>query len=97
LARLRPGLAAELIELFRESVPVRLSAFDQALARDDLGGLVEVAHALKGEASAVGARQLAELCSQLEQYGRQGATAKTRALLAELTPTCERTLAAFAR
>jgi HPt (histidine-containing phosphotransfer) domain-containing protein len=68
-----PGLLRELVETFRTDSPPRLDAIVEAARRGDGHDLMRAAHGLKSSAANMGARILAELCSDLETRGRGGA------------------------
>jgi HPt (histidine-containing phosphotransfer) domain-containing protein len=66
-----------------------------ALARGDFPALATVAHTLKGESSAVGARELAELCGELQRCSQECERTQAMALVAALEPTFQRALVAL--
>ncbi|HUR18519.1 MAG TPA: Hpt domain-containing protein [Acidimicrobiales bacterium] len=76
-----PGLAAELVTMFVEDVPLRLEALRTAAAEGDLKELGQVAHTLKGTSSNLGAAQLAACCSALQAGAGRGSTPEIAALL----------------
>lgn len=61
-----PDPIAELVDLFVEDLPLRLTALKEACEKFNPVDLKAAAHTLKGSASNVGGRRLAELCSQVE-------------------------------
>ena len=65
-------LLAELIDLFREDAPGRISGMRDAIAREDWVALASWAHSLKGSCGSLGALHMAELCARLERVGRAG-------------------------
>jgi len=65
-------LLAELIDLFVEDAPRRVDGMRDAIAREDWPALAAWAHSLKGSCGSLGAIDMAELCSHLEQLGRSG-------------------------
>jgi CheY-like chemotaxis protein len=95
LAQLPPELAGQLIVLFREIVPSRLASLDAAMLHQDPAALIDAAHSLKGEAVAVGALELGELCSQIERADPGCALSVVQALLAQLDPAVQRAFTAL--
>jgi HPt (histidine-containing phosphotransfer) domain-containing protein len=75
----RPALAA-IVHDFLESGPRRLREIADALGRRDVEALCWAAQALAGAARLLGARELAEACSTLEDAGRDGSWAHLPAL-----------------
>lgn len=84
------GLVAELVELFVGDVPPRLEAMRQALSARDPEALTRTAHSLKGSAATLGADGMAELCRQMEAYGRAGEVPQAEGLLESLEVEFER-------
>jgi HPt (histidine-containing phosphotransfer) domain-containing protein len=66
------ALLRELVELFMQDTPPRMVALEDAMQKQDGQALERAAHALKSSCANMGARQLASLCKQLEDSGRQG-------------------------
>jgi len=64
-------LLQEMIDLFIEDSPNRLSDLESALAADDLEALADAAHAIKGMAGHFFAVRLTALAVDLEQSARQ--------------------------
>jgi CheY-like chemotaxis protein/HPt (histidine-containing phosphotransfer) domain-containing protein len=62
----------ELAESFLESAPRCLAGIDAALAHGDAGMLTAQAHALRGISRTVGALDLANLCTELEDVTTRG-------------------------
>ena len=74
-----PDVVVELIDLYAEDTPRRLTAMRGAAAAGDLVALRRAAHGLKGSSASLGARRVALLCEELEQLPdrellRQGET-----------------------
>jgi signal transduction histidine kinase/HPt (histidine-containing phosphotransfer) domain-containing protein len=61
-----------LLNQFHISVRDSIDALHAAVAAHDASALKRTAHKLKGTASALGARQLAALCLELEKMGHEG-------------------------
>ncbi len=72
-------LKAKLVELFVQDIGMRLEDLRDAVQRADLPAVARIAHAIKGSAANLGARQLAQLCADIE----------TRAGTAEFDVTSE--------
>lgn len=90
LAPGEPEIVAELVGQFLEEAPARVVAVQQALADGDASALRQAAHLLKGEASSLGALELADACEQLETLGRAGSLDGADALAARLDAAFER-------
>jgi two-component system sensor histidine kinase/response regulator len=66
----RPEPLVELIELFLKDAQPKLERMNSALERKDFTSLALAAHSLKGSASNLGARRLADLCATLEKRAK---------------------------
>jgi HPt (histidine-containing phosphotransfer) domain-containing protein len=73
------ALRAELVQLFRSTVPRLLSGVSAALGREDAPGASTEAHGLKGIAATIGADRLAEPSGALERAARRGDLSAARA------------------
>lgn len=73
LARLggSTALLAKLTEIFRRQTPNHLEAARAAWQQHDLAALAEQAHALKGNAAAIGAQWASDTAAQVEAAARQ--------------------------
>ncbi|HXJ58892.1 MAG TPA: response regulator [Verrucomicrobiae bacterium] len=80
----QPDPLRELIELFLRDARPRLTRMDEAVATAAFPALAADSHALKGSASNLGARRLAQLCSTLEKQAKNG-DADSAATLAEVS------------
>jgi CheY-like chemotaxis protein len=65
-----PSVLRDLAELFLRDARPKLQNMTSVLERKDLPALASIAHSLKGSASNLGARRLAELCAALEKSAR---------------------------
>jgi len=90
-----PDILATVIDLYLAIVPTRLKVMRDAVARRDAAKLADAAHAFKSESHNVGAVALAAQLQDLEQMGRQGATAGAADLLARIEAACEPVLDAL--
>ena len=66
------GLLEEMLVLYKEDTPDRIKAMDHTLASADLVDMADVAHAIKGAASTMGAPKVRSLAAELETAGRLG-------------------------
>ncbi|MBP1627532.1 MAG: response regulator [Holophagaceae bacterium] len=66
------GLFLEMFELFKEDTPGRIDSMGPLLEAGDLGELADVAHAIKGAASTMGAMRLRVAAAAVEASGRKG-------------------------
>ncbi len=92
----RSTVAAEIIDLFLETTPLRLEGLKQVHASGDLAALVSLAHGLKGTALQLGARKMAELCAQIQTAARAADGQEAGKLLTELEAESEQTSHALA-
>jgi HPt (histidine-containing phosphotransfer) domain-containing protein len=63
------GLVTKAIDLYLKDATRHLEAIQTAVAAGDAGALRERAHSLKGASANLGARDVAQLCKELEQMG----------------------------
>jgi HPt (histidine-containing phosphotransfer) domain-containing protein len=66
------GLLEEMLALYKEDTPDRIKALEATLASNDLNDMADVAHAIKGAASTMGASRVRAIAAALEGAGRQG-------------------------
>jgi len=79
----------ELIEVFLQDTPLRLTDLDQALAKSDAPTFIRAAHTIKGSSSNFGATRLSKLAQEIEAAGKTGN-------LASSVPSCARLRAEYA-
>lgn len=60
----------ELITIYLEDMPLRLSELKEALAKQDATLLTRAAHTIKGSSGNVGAVRLARLAQTIESHGK---------------------------
>jgi CheY-like chemotaxis protein len=77
-------LLGDLIKLFLRDMPGKLSQIQSAVTQSQPPILRDCAHSLKGSASNLGARRLAQLCAQLEAIAQDPALTGANALLPDL-------------
>jgi PAS domain S-box-containing protein len=83
------ALVQELVELFVAQAPERLSALQEAIARDDAGATKAAAHALKGGSASLGAVRMSALCAELEQLAAEANLESAAGPLEELEEAFE--------
>ena len=88
-------ILAEVVDLFVEQSPARLSALRAAVAGQDCVALSEAAHALKGSARNFYAEPAAQSAAHLEQLGRAGRLDGASEWIATLEMELERLSAAL--
>lgn len=88
-------LLAELIILFGQEAPRRISQLRDAVQAGDAKGVMQLAHSLKGSSANLGAKSMASLCNQLEQQGREGNLDGALKVHDELAREYQRVLAAL--
>ena len=79
-----PDIVLELIGIFLNGVPQRLSGLQDAIAQRDCRRIEELAHSLKSSCANLGARTMAALCGSLEKEGEKGSLGETELLLARV-------------
>ena len=67
-----PDIIVQLIDLYLNELPARLTAVHQAVEHGDASRLARAAHTLKGSSANMGARRVARLCLDLEMQGKAG-------------------------
>jgi CheY-like chemotaxis protein len=77
-------LLDQILEVFKDDCPARLTAIDQALAAKNAEGLAAAAHAIKGAALNLSANRLAAVAGALEIAGHRRALDEGPALVASL-------------
>jgi HPt (histidine-containing phosphotransfer) domain-containing protein len=90
----RPGFVSELVAIYRREAAKALGQLDSAAAEDDLAGIQEAAHTLRGNSGSLGARALPRRCEALERL--QPGTAKLAPALAAVRREHDRLLTALA-
>ncbi len=91
----KPDVVARVLDRFYDESAERLTALRQALATDDAPRFERAAHALKGIAGTVGAREVADLAVQLELTGREGRLQAAAGLVDDLDAALERVKTIF--
>jgi two-component system, sensor histidine kinase and response regulator len=83
------GLLSILITNFLNDVPNRLAGLRDALQHSDVGALARVAHELNGTSGNLGARQMRQLCIELQAVGKTKDLSKAWPLFAQLVSEFE--------
>lgn len=76
-----PDVVGELVDAFLADTPRQLDAMRRAVEADSADDLVRPATLLSGAAQGLGAVGLAELCRQVQELARRGATLEAAARL----------------
>ena len=85
-----PDIIAQLIDLYLNELPARLTAVQQAIERGDAARLAQAAHSLKGSSASIGAQRAARACLELEKLGKAGDLTEAADLFAQLEQECVR-------
>jgi two-component system, sensor histidine kinase and response regulator len=93
IRQLRPGLLLRVLNAWLSESPGLYQAMVEAAAQGDGDALFRAAHTLKNSSANVGARELSQLCAELEQRGRHNQLDEVGDAIAELAQHFERTLA----
>ena len=85
------GLIQEMCQLFKEDMPPRLEAIEEAIKAGRSQEMGDLAHAVKGAASTMGVLKVRSLALALEVLGRTGQGDESpESLLARLRSEYER-------
>jgi len=85
-----PDPLAEVAELFIGDTPPRLQQIETALKNRDFQNLAALAHSLKGSASNLGAKQMANLCLKLEKAAKTGDQEQSMGIAAQIKEEFDR-------
>ncbi|MFS8069493.1 MAG: response regulator, partial [Byssovorax sp.] len=83
-------LVLEVIDLFLQETPDRLTALRDGLARGDFPLIARVAHTIRGSAGHIGAKALTALCARVEDKARQGTPFNSAFALSSIEEELER-------
>jgi signal transduction histidine kinase/CheY-like chemotaxis protein len=86
-----PKMLRDVVRIFLQDTPKRLSAMQKAMAREDAPALAAAAHALRGSVAMLGGVEIADTLRKVETLGRAGQVAEAGGILASI----EGTLSAF--
>jgi HPt (histidine-containing phosphotransfer) domain-containing protein len=84
------SLLRELRDLFLTEGPLQLETLAQARGRGDANLVAQAAHRLKGTAVTFGAKDMQQLCLDIEQLAHAGSLPDTQPLIDRLRLECER-------
>lgn len=79
-----PSLIVELIDLFLEDTPKKLSLLKQAVLEKNASSLERSAHALKSSTANLGASKMMVFCQDLEKLGKENTTKGSYGILEKL-------------
>ena len=79
-----PDVLSEVLRLFLDDVPRRVERLKAAWQDGNAAELQRAAHSLKGSSSNIGARQMSDICNQLDERGKAGDLTGTQRLLDSL-------------
>ncbi|MCD4755755.1 MAG: response regulator [Deltaproteobacteria bacterium] len=77
----KPNILGKIIKLYLESSPELITTVRESVEQGDSKALCEAAHSLKSSSANLGAIQLAAVCKELEDMGREGRTDGAKALM----------------
>ncbi|MEO5730875.1 MAG: Hpt domain-containing protein, partial [Byssovorax sp.] len=83
-------LVLEVIDLFLQETPDRLTALRDGLSRGDFPLIARVAHTIRGSAGHIGAKALTALCARVEDKARQGTPFNSAFALSSIEEELER-------
>ena len=86
----RLDLVLEVIHLFIQETPERLTALRDGLTRGDFPLIARVAHTIRGSAGHIGAKALTVLCPRVEDKARQGTPFNSAFALSSIEEELER-------
>ena len=95
LETLEGGVLADLVALFFDEAPQRLSELVGAVDRADTDAVARMAHTLKGNSATLGAAHVARIASELETTAKAGDLTPAAGLLETLRGALEETRTAF--
>lgn len=82
-----PGIVAELISLYLEDAPRQVESIKAAVMEGNAERLALAAHTLKGSSAQLGAEELSELCSELENIALDWRAESASLLIDQLEST----------
>ena len=65
-------MVLKIVGMFIPDAEARIAQIDQAIKQEDFRALEEAAHGLKSGAANIGAKEMSQLCQQLETQGELG-------------------------
>ncbi len=82
-------IAAEIAQLFADTLPEMLADIDAAVARGEVAPLASAVHALRGALANISAERSAEVAARIETLARRGETASAFSLVSSLRAEIE--------
>jgi PAS domain S-box-containing protein len=80
----RPEAVLDIIDLFLQTMPLRLERLREMARDSDLGPLIALAHSIRGAALQLGALGMAQHCADLQTAARAGQPMRLQELLKRL-------------
>ena len=77
----KPNILGKIIKLYLKSSPGLITIVRESVKQGDGSALCEAAHGLKSSSANLGAIQLASVCKELEDMGRDGGTDAAKELM----------------
>ena len=90
-----PDLIVELIDLYLEDAPRRMTVMRESAARENWLSLIREAHSLRGSSGNLGALQMPLICDEIEKIESGDPFPKIEVLLVSLEQELERVLCIF--
>ena len=81
----QPDVLQEVLNLFLDEVPKKISALQSAVASGDATTVQRAAHSLKGSSGNIGARAMYDVCRQLDDRARSEELARLQPLVDTLS------------
>ena len=89
LRNLKPEKVKWIIELYLRELPTYLITIRKAIGSLDGEGIYSAAHKFKGASAILGAKQVVDLCKDLEQLGKNNQFDNISEILVQLETECE--------
>ncbi|MDY6965432.1 MAG: PAS domain S-box protein [Halobacteriota archaeon] len=83
-------LANRVITIYKEKLPDKLKALEDAIENDDFGGIRAIAHDLKGSSSNISAREVQKAALELEKAGAMEDMDEVQASMVKLKEELDR-------
>ncbi|MBE9563509.1 MAG: response regulator, partial [Proteobacteria bacterium] len=89
LHNLKPGKVKWIIELYLKELPTYLINLKQGIDLQDGEAIYSAAHKFKGASAILGAKQIVDLCKNLEHLGKNNQLNDTQEILVQVEAKCE--------
>ncbi|MDM8568776.1 response regulator, partial [Thiotrichales bacterium HSG1] len=89
LHNLKPSKVKWIIDLYLKELPSYLTALKQSVELQDGGAIYSAAHKFKGASAILGAKQVVDLCRDLEQLGKNNQLDNTQEIALKVETECE--------